>query len=147
MTHRIREAKLDDLELLLVLFNAYRQFYRQHSDPAAAHKYLSERLSGNDSVIYITEDSKGNFTGFTHLIKSYSSLRMSTVWILNDLFVSEVNRRQGVARALLKQGTDFAASEGAGIKLQTERVNLDAQKLYEKSGWSKDDKFITYWHN
>jgi len=36
MTHTVRQATVDDVEQLVPLFDAYRQFYGRTSDAAAA---------------------------------------------------------------------------------------------------------------
>ena len=39
----VERAALDDVEALVPLFDGYRQFYQQPSDPAAARSFLSDR--------------------------------------------------------------------------------------------------------
>ena len=48
----VRQATVADLHLLVPLFDAYRQFYRQPSDPAGAHRFLLERFAHNQSVSF-----------------------------------------------------------------------------------------------
>jgi hypothetical protein len=47
----VRQATIGDLELLVPLFDAYRQFYRKVSDMALARQFLLERFQHNQSVI------------------------------------------------------------------------------------------------
>lgn len=139
-------ATEEHLEQLTALFNAYRVFYDQTSDIAAAEEFLSERFSKKDSVIFIAEDAVGKGLGFTQLYPSFSSVSMQRVYILNDLYVSEEARGQGVGEALLEHAKKFAISEGAkGLTLETD-VDNPAQKLYERLGWTKDiDVFHYTW--
>ncbi|MEO5583243.1 MAG: GNAT family N-acetyltransferase, partial [Saprospiraceae bacterium] len=48
----IRALGLSDLQTLVPLFDAYRQFYRQSSDKVAVEKFIRERLNRCEAVIY-----------------------------------------------------------------------------------------------
>src|SRR5580692_4043751 len=96
----VRQATIFDLELLVPLYDAYRQFYRQPSDPALARRFLLERFQHNESTIFLaTKDGAG--VGFTQLFPSFSSVSAARIFILNDLFVSPEARRQKVGSLLL----------------------------------------------
>lgn len=41
----VRQANVADLDLLVPLFDAYRQFYRQPSDPNLARRFCSSAFS------------------------------------------------------------------------------------------------------
>ena len=100
------------------LFDAYRRFYAQPARPAAlARAFLRERLQHDESVVLIA-DLDGRSAGFTQLYPMFSSVRTARVWMLNDLFVDEDARRQGVAHALLDGRRRVRAKDGA--------VRLDA---------------------
>ena len=143
---KILKATSKNLNALTPLFNAYRVFYEQESDLSAAEQFLTERFSKNDSVIFLAEDAFGKGLGFTQLYPSFSSVSMQRVYILNDLYVSEEARGQGVGEALLERAKQFTISEGAkGLSLETD-TNNPAQKLYERLGWTKDiDVFHYTW--
>ena len=88
----VRQATVVDLDLLVPLFDAYRQFYRQPSDPDRARHFLLERFEHNQSVILLAfEDDTA--IGFTQLYPSFSSGAMAPIFILNDLFVKPEARR------------------------------------------------------
>jgi hypothetical protein len=59
----VRQATLDDLDLLVPLFDGYRQFYEQPSDPALARAFLGERLARGDSRLFLAE-MNGEAVGF-----------------------------------------------------------------------------------
>ena len=40
----VRRATIADLDRLVQLFDAYRQFYRRPSDPEGARRFLAERM-------------------------------------------------------------------------------------------------------
>ncbi|MBD8525531.1 GNAT family N-acetyltransferase [Pseudoxanthomonas sp. CAU 1598] len=143
---RVRKATLDDLSVLVQLFDAYRVFYEQASDPARAKEFLQQRLHGQDSVILLAEDASGQAAGFVQMFPSFSSVSAARIWILNDLFVSPTHRKRGVGRALLGAAEQFGLDDGAHcLKLETHRTNTVAQALYVEQGWEEDREFCTYY--
>lgn len=154
MVYRVRRARLDDAQQIGELFNQYRMFYNQVSDTQGAIKYIQERLSKDESVIWMAEsDSKtepglGNIAGFVQLYPSFSSVSMGSIWVLNDLFVHKDHRKQGIARKLMQAAQTFASETGAiRITLSTAINNTQAQALYESEGYAKDDHFLYYERN
>ncbi|RPE75537.1 GNAT family N-acetyltransferase [Vulcaniibacterium tengchongense] len=139
----IRRAAPDDLDALVPLFDAYRAFYGQPSDPGRARGFLRERLQRGESVALLAERG-GAAIGFVQLYPTFSSVRAGRLWILNDLYVAAEARRGGVARALLDAAAGFARGEGAvGIALETARDNAAARALYRAAGWEESE---TQWY-
>lgn len=140
----IRRATLSDLDMLAPLFDAYRMFYEQPQDLALARTFLQERLRRDESVVLLaTIDARA--AGFTQLYPTFSSVRAARVWVLNDLYVAEGARRQGVAQALLRAAADFARGNGAiRLELETTPDNRNAQALYESGGWQRYDATLRY---
>jgi ribosomal protein S18 acetylase RimI-like enzyme len=140
----VRRAVPSDLEAVSELFDAYRRFYRLPADLARARRFIQDRLTRDDSVIFLAEEGD-QVLGFTQLYPSLSSLSTARVWVLNDLFVAPEGRRKGVGEALLEHARRHAEETGAAyLELATERANLDAQRLYERLGWRKDDGHFHY---
>jgi len=140
----VRPANPSDLDAVTGLFDAYRRFYRLPSDPARARKFIQDRLTREDSVIFLAEHDD-QVLGFTQLYPSLSSLSTARVWVLNDLFVAPEGRRKGVGEALLARARWHAEETGAAyLELATEQSNVDAQRLYERLGWRKDDGHFHY---
>lgn len=145
MSCDIRPATIDDLDALVPLFDGYRQFYRQASNPARARSFLAERLTKHESQVLLARDDTGPGLGFTQLYPLFSSVRAVRTYLLNDLFVVPAARRQGVARGLLIAAAEHARSLGAAsLTLSTALDNLPAQALYESLGWQRDQGFCEY---
>ena len=143
-TRVVRQATVADLDDLVPLFDAYRQFYRQPSDPQQARRFLLGRFEHNQSVIFIAFED-GAAIGFTQLYPSFSSVGMARTFILNDLFVSPEARRRGVGAALLQAAAEYGWRVAAiRLVLSTELINANAQSLYEKTGWKRDTVFCVY---
>ncbi len=140
----IIEATSADLEAVAQLFDAYRVFYRQSPDLAAARNFIGERFARRDAVIFLARDG-AEPVGFVQLYPSLSSVSMRPIWILNDLFVAPQARRDGVGRRLMDRAREFARASGAlRIELTTERTNAVAQGLYHTAGYARDDVFYKY---
>ncbi|WP_026692953.1 GNAT family N-acetyltransferase [Peribacillus kribbensis] len=142
----VYEATIGDLEGIAELFNLYRMFYQQPSDPQGARDFLLERFIHKDSVIFAAVEN-GEYIGFTQLYPVYSSVSMKKDYILNDLYVHETARKSGAGRNLLEAASGYAKKTGAkGLSLQTAHDNLSAQSLYEKFGFLKEEQFISYYY-
>lgn len=132
------------LDRLVSLFDGYRQFYGQASDPEGARAFLAERLNRGESVVFLALDGETPL-GFTQLYPSFTSVGMRRIWILNDLFVAPAGRRRGVGQALLARARQHGVETGAArLTLSTATDNGTAQALYEAQGWQRDDRFHTY---
>ena len=142
---RVRQASVEDLGAIAPLFDGYRQFYGQPADLDGATAFLLERLRHHQSVIFVAEGKDGAALGFTQLYPSFSSVRMSRSYILNDLFVVPEARRSGVAALLLQAAAAHGRSAGAvRLSLSTALDNRTAQALYESQGWKADEVFRHY---
>ncbi len=137
-------ATIQQLDHLVPLFDGYRVFYRQASNTQAARNFLKERLTKQDTIIYIAYiDDKA--VGFTQLFPSFSSVRMQPLYILNDLFVDQNYRKQKIGVALLNKTKQLCREKNyKGLALQTETTN-PAQHLYESLGWKKDTDLQYFW--
>lgn len=141
---QIERATLTHLELVTPLFDAYRQFYSQAPDREGARRFIGERLKHGDSVIFLALEN-GEGLGFTQLYPLFSSVSMRRLWLLNDLFVAPAARGGGVAAALLEHARVFAVETSAkGLTLATATSNTTAQRLYERSGYLRDEVFLHY---
>lgn len=151
----IRLATIQDLELLVPLFNGYRVFYRKTTDLEGARSFLRERLIKKDSIIYIafakavpTTVEVGDSdiaVGFTQLYPIFSSVSMEPMYILNDLFIDPDYRGQGIGQSLIATVKDLCCKEQQkGIVIQTETTN-PAQHLYERLGFKKDPDLHYFW--
>jgi GNAT superfamily N-acetyltransferase len=146
MADRVRQASPADADLVAPLFDAYRQFYEQPSDPALARAFIGERLAHGESVIFLAERGDRP-VGFVQLFPLFSSTaaRPRRLWLLNDLYVAPEARGSGVARALMQRARRLAEeTDAVGLELATAHTNVAAQQLYESLGWRRDEKFPRY---
>jgi len=140
----IIRAQLQHTDLIAPLFDAYRQFYKADSDLEASREFIQQRLSNNESIIFLAlDDDKA--IGFAQLYSLFASVALQSLWLLNDLYVHPSVRKAGVGEALMKEAEDLARETNSrGLFLRTATDNIPAQRLYERCGWVKDEKFYRY---
>lgn len=115
----IVQATINDLDALTELFDLYRQFYQQPSDLDGARTFLNDRLSNEESIVFLALDNN-EAIGFVQLYPSFSSVSMKRTWVLNDLYVKESGRGKGFGEALIRRAITFAVEVGAkGVLLET----------------------------
>ena len=135
---------MSDLDDLLPLLRAYRVFYERKADPAGEHRFLHERLTNHDSIIFIARDGS-KAVGFVQLFLTHSSVNLGPSLLLEDLFVDPQARSRGVARALLDRSKAHALQlQAAGMFLETSHTNRAAQRVYERAGWQLETVFRKY---
>jgi ribosomal protein S18 acetylase RimI-like enzyme len=140
----IKKATMEDIDSLTELFDSYRVFYQQESNPEGAKSFIKERLLNEDSVVFIAYDER-NPVGFVQLYPTFSSVSMKKSWILNDLFVNASARKRGFGENLIQRAINFAHETGAkGLSLETGSDNATAQRLYEKIGFKKESNYFYY---
>ena len=139
----IRHASVADAARIAPLFDAYRQFYEQPADAAAALAFISARLERGESVILLASVD-GAPVGFCQMYPSFCSVIAAPIYVLYDS-----SRRAGRAPerrgpGLAARGRDACERGCKRMDLTTARNNATAQSLYESLGWVRDEVFYTY---
>lgn len=146
MTDKIQvvHARPDHVDEIAPMFDAYRCWYGKESDLDGARYFISQRLALNEAEIFFVRQGS-TAVGFTQLYPMFSSVSMGRVWILNDLFIDESARRQGVGTILLETAAEFARALGAiRLQLETKPDNAAAQSAYEALGWKQVTEYLNY---
>ncbi|MFJ7736164.1 GNAT family N-acetyltransferase [Lysinibacillus sp. NPDC097287] len=126
------------------LFNAYRQFYGQQTNLKEAERFLTDRLTKKESIVFLAYHETVP-VGFVQLYPMFSSVAMKKAFILNDLYVVEQARKQGVAQGLIEHCYEYCKQFDARyITLETSINNIQAQRLYEKVGMNVEDEVLHY---
>lgn len=139
----IIKASDKHIQDLCPLFDLYRVFYGQKSDVQLAEHFLKNRLANNEAIVFLAY-VENKPAGFTLLYKTFSSVSVQPLYILNDLYVHKSYRKKGIGEALLNRAKELCIEEKhKGLALETD-VDNPAQKLYEKLGWKKDSHCFHY---
>jgi GNAT superfamily N-acetyltransferase len=139
----IRPVTSLDIDDLLPLVEAYRAFYKQPANPAT-RQYVVDRIESGEAIAFMAKLEK-RAIGFTLCYPTFSTVAVAPIWLLNDLYVDDTYRKQGIASALVAAAEQAARDAGAArIWLRTAQDNTKAQRLYEKRGWKHDEVFRRY---
>ena len=141
----IRQGSLGLIDQMSELFNQYRIFYGQKNELEKAKYFLLERLKFQDSLIRLAF-RQDTVVGFMQLYPCFSSVRLQPIYILNDLFVHQNYRNNGIGSALINEAKSICISDNiAGLQLETSKSNR-ANELYKKSGFSliEDTNFYSW---
>ncbi len=140
---QISQVTTSDIADLLPLVEGYRAFYKQPQSERTL-EFLEQRISQGEAIAFIARVD-GAAVGFTLLYPTFSTVSLSEIWLLNDLFVVDTARGQGIANALMDTAESQAKSAGATrVFLRTAHDNTPAQSLYEGRGWKQDEVFRRY---
>jgi GNAT superfamily N-acetyltransferase len=137
----------EDLDELLPLVRAYCDFYE-----AAPSDEELLALSGaliddpdHEGMQLIGRDAQGRAVGFATIYWSWSTTDAVRIGIMNDLFVADSARGQGLAEALIEACRAECAKRGARrLAWQTAPDNARAQAVYDRVGGNRE-QWVDYW--
>lgn len=144
----------NDLVDLLPLLQAYCAFYNQTENiPVTTDDALmsvSRALIANpkqEGIQLIARDSKDRTpVGFATIFWVWSTLKGGRLALMNDLYVTEQYRGQGLADLLIAECAQKAREHGdLCLTWQTSVDNKRAQTVYNRSGAFKSDRWLDYY--
>lgn len=138
-TLNITPATEQTIGVLAELFGEYQTFYNARPDKNHNLKFLRSFLDYKNGVFFLAQKEE-RYIGYTSLYFSYSSVTAKQIAILNDLYVQDNFRGQGVGKTLI----DFAVNYVKELKISQVRWctridNAKAQKLYAKYNAKRTD--------
>ena len=143
MTVLVRDLTIADEPRWRELYGKYLEFYEAHKAQSSID-LVWQRLTSEPPQIqsYIAEFD-GEVVGICHFHYQVSTWSDTTQCYLEDLYVDEVARGQGVAGALI-HGVKAQAASNAATEMFwiTRQSNVRAQSLYSKVANKTD--FIRY---
>jgi len=140
----ITRATIDDLEALLPLVTAYRMFYQRDPDPPREREFIERHLREDRSVVFLASDGD-TAVGFVQIFQTYSTVWLGPSLILEDLFVTPEARGSGAATKLIERAEAYAREiRAVGMFLETAMDNTVAQRVYERAGWTRENRFFKY---
>lgn len=136
-----------DLPELLPLIRGYCDFYEV--DPSdEALLALSRTLIADpehEGLQLIARDDGGAAVGFATIFWTWTTLGAARLGVMNDLFVAEAARGDGVAEALIAECVERCRQRGAvALEWQTAHTNTRARAVYERVGGRRDDRWLDY---
>jgi ribosomal protein S18 acetylase RimI-like enzyme len=133
---KIQRASESDIHKITHLFVDYqRRFGETNPIFDKIEAFLREKIESAGYTLFFAEKD-GKPVGFAGLYPIFSSVTFKREWLLNDLFVSENYRRQGVGAALINEVKSRLSESSQGIMLISSKQNAEAKAFYEKNGFS-----------
>lgn len=132
------------------LWQNYLAFY-QTNLPQAITDNTWQKITDDDSPIFgfgawQGDEQNTELVGFVHVVLHPNTWNDTDCCYLEDLFVSDSVRGQGVGRALIENVYDFAKTKNCNrVYWVTTQDNHTAQALYDKIANKTD--FVQYRHN
>ncbi len=142
-----KPATTDEVEILIAMV---RDFYIHEGlkfNEAIARRALL-RILGDDTygrvfLILLADE----IAGYAVLTFSFSLEFHGRDAFVDELFLREKHRGQGIGKCALRFLTEVCASEGVNaLHLEVDRENKPAQALYRKFGFEDHDRYLmTKW--
>jgi GNAT superfamily N-acetyltransferase len=130
-----------EFEELLPLIAAYQRFYEvKEIDEARNRTFFRRFLAPSEDGLLLGARHEGRLLGYACLYWHFSSLEAVESVLMNDLYVVEEARGQGVGRALIEASTEVARERGAAfVEWSTAPDNQTAQRLYDSTGAQRSE--------
>jgi GNAT superfamily N-acetyltransferase len=142
---RIESIASEQFERLLPLIAAYQRFYEvEEIDEERNRAFFSRFLLPSDDGMLLGAWRGDELLGYACLYWTFTSLVPAETVLMNDLFVAEAARGQGVGRALIEASAAIARQRGAHrLEWMTAPDNETARRLYDTTG-AKRSSWLEY---
>lgn len=133
----VRSVRREDLAAWQGLWDGYNVFYGRTGAtalvPEITRMTWSRFFDEYEPVYALIAERAGTVLGFVHYIFHRSTIHLTPVCYLEDLYTLESARGQGIARALIEVVYDRARAAGVrSVYWQTHESNTVAMRLYDK---------------
>jgi GNAT superfamily N-acetyltransferase len=136
-----------DLPELLPLMRGYCDFYEVGPSDEALLAMSRELIADprKEGLQVIARADDGRAVGFATVFWTWTTLSASRIGVMNDLFVTPDARGSGAAADLIEACAERCRERGiAQLDWTTAHDNLRAQKLYDRVGAQRDERWLDY---
>ncbi len=121
-----------DYDAWLKLWQNYLTFYETRLPPSTTEKTWRNLLDDDMPIYGFGAWQDEMLVGITHVVLHPNTWNTTECCYLEDLYVSEAVRGQGVGRALIEQVYEFANEKNCNrVYWTTQEDNATARKLYD----------------
>ena len=133
---RIEPITESQYEGLLPMIAAYQGFYEEDDIRTERNRAFFRRfIAPSDVGMLIGAWRASRLVGYACLYWHFSSTKAVETVLMNDLYVDEACRGEGVGRALIEASAAIARERGAQrLEWSTRPDNETAQRLYDSTG-------------
>ena len=135
----------EEFEQLLPLIAAYQRFYKvDEIDEGRNRAFFRRFLAPSEDGLLLSARRDGRLVGYACLYWHFSSLEAAESVLMNDLYVIDEARGEGVGRALIEATAEVARERGVPyVEWSTAPDNTTAQRLYDSTG-AKRSEWVSY---
>lgn len=132
MIIRLEPIKENDFEILLSLFEEFANFEKM---PDKMTNTLQKMKDDKDLIKgFVARDGENNIIGYTTYFYAYYTWVGKSLY-MDDLYVREKSRKQGIGTMLVSKVIDLAKTENCNrLRWQVSNWNHSAIKFYENLG-------------
>jgi GNAT superfamily N-acetyltransferase len=133
---QIKPVSAEKLEALLPMIAAYQRFYEVTDiDEERNRAFFRRFIAPSNDGMLIGAWHGERLVGYACLYWHFTSLVPAETVLMNDLYVDEGSRGQGIGRALIEASAKVARERGAHrLEWATAPDNATAQRLYDSTG-------------
>ena len=129
---KITSLSNTDYDSWLDLWQRYLTFYETSLPMSTTDTTWRNLLDSNVAIYGFAAWQDGTLVGITHVVLHPNTWDTTECCYLEDLYVSESVRGQGVGRALIEQVYDFARQKNCNrVYWTTQEGNTTARSLYD----------------
>jgi GNAT superfamily N-acetyltransferase len=141
----VEPISAEQLEALLPLIAAYQHFYEVDDiDEERNRAFFARFVAPSEDGMLLGAWRVEELAGYACLYWHFTSLVPAETVLMNDLYVAEAFRSQGIGRALIEASAAVTRQRGAHrLEWVTQPSNLTAQRLYDRTG-AKRSEWIEY---
>jgi len=136
-----------DLAELLPLMRGYCDFYAVDPSNEALLAMSRALIADPDREGFqlVARDDAGRAIGFATVFWTWATSSASRIGVMNDLFVDPDARGNGAADELIAECARLVRERsGKSLEWQTAKDNVRAQKVYDRIGGERDDRWLSY---
>ncbi len=141
MDLEIRNARPDDVARILEMMRDFADFVGLREYLTISEERLGQAVFGHGAFVeLLVAVREGAVAGYAIFYPHFSSFRGERGFYLEDIYVNESSRREGVGLALLRAIARRAAEGGfERIDFQVLKSNTGAVRFYEALGAESND--------
>ena len=143
MNVTVRQIQVEDKSSWQELYLSYLKFYESEPVESSTELLWNRLTKGEPKVQGLVAESNGEIVGFAHFHYQVSTWSDTFNCYLEDLYVTEGSRGNGVATTLIAEVKKFAIEHDCSeLFWITKESNQTARKLYDKVAAVSD--FVRY---